>query len=103
MASLPRHFFIRCIPYTPTHHSGRICVVETAEPKLQVEGFATYTDVQASDMVPWTPLKAGYSHMDSESALFILRRVAPQFLGVVSSEAATLPEGEGECVSVCVV
>lgn len=61
-----------------------------------MEGFATYTDVQAADLVPWTPLKAGYSHMDAESALFILQRVAQQFLGVVAVEAATLPDGEGQ-------
>lgn len=74
----------------------RIHIVESTEPRLSVDGFANYTDVQAADLVPWTPLKAGYSHMDAESALLILQRVAPQFLNVVSSEAATLPEGEGE-------
>ena len=60
-----------------------------------MEGFANYTDVQVADLVPWTPLKAGYSHMDSDSALFILQRVAAQFLGVVAAEASTLPDGEG--------
>lgn len=74
----------------------RIRIIEAVEPQLQVEGFATYTDVQAADLVPWTPLKAGYSHMDAESALFILQRVAQQFLGVVAAEAATLPDGEGQ-------
>ena len=73
----------------------RIRIMDAAEPKLQVEGFATYTDVQVSDLVPWTPLKAGYSHVDTDSALFILQRVAQQFLGVVASEASTLPDGEG--------
>ena len=34
--------------------------------------------------------------MDADTALVILHRVAPQFLSVVSTEAATLPEGEGE-------
>lgn len=61
-----------------------------------MEGFADYTDVQAADLVPWTPLKVGYSHMDADSALLILRRVAPHFLSVVAAEANTLPEGEGE-------
>ena len=79
-----------------TASPDRIRIVDSIEPKLEVEGFATYTDVQAADLVPWTPLKTGYSHMDTESALLILRRVAPQFVGVVSAEAATLPEGEGE-------
>ena len=74
----------------------RIRVLDTAEPRLQVEGFANYTDVQAADLVPWTPLKTGYSHMDADTALVILRRVTPQFLSVVSAEAAMLPEGEGE-------
>lgn len=76
---------------------SRIRIINNTEPQLQVEGFANYTDVQASDLVPWTPLKAGYSHMDAESALLILRSVAPQFLSVVAAEASTLPEGEGEC------
>ena len=76
--------------------------MDSREPQLAVEGFANYLDVQAPDLVPWTPLKAGYSHMDTESALVILHRVAPQFLGVVSAEAATLPEGEGESACVCV-
>ena len=74
----------------------RIRIKDSAEPQLQVEGFANYADVLATDLVPWTPLKAGYSHMDADSALFILQRVAPQFVGVVSAEASTLPEGEGK-------
>ena len=74
----------------------RILIIDSAEPRLQVEGFANYTDVQAADLVPWTPLKVGYSHMDANSALLTLRRVAPHFLDVVTAEAATLPEGEGE-------
>ena len=80
----------------PVYSLCRIRIVDTAEPKLQVEGFANYTDVQVSDLVPWTPLKAGYSHVDTDSALFILQRVAQQFLGVVASEASTLPDGEGQ-------
>jgi hypothetical protein len=80
--------------YIPDYYLCRIRIMDAAEPKLQVEGFATYTDVQVSDLVPWTPLKAGYSHVDTDSALFILQRVAQQFLGVVASEASTLPDGE---------
>ena len=78
-----------------------------AEPLLQVDGFANYTDVQAADLVPWTPLKAGYSRMDTDSALLTLRSVAPHFLSMVTNEAAMLPDGEGwssgvGCVCVCV-
>ena len=75
---------------------ARIRIVSCTEPLLQVEGFANYMDVQASDLVPWTPLKVGYSGMDPEAALFTLRKVAPHFVDVVTAEACTLPDGEGE-------
>lgn len=77
---------------------ARIHIVSCTEPLLQVEGFANYMDVQASDLVPWTPLKVGYSGMDPEAALFTLRQVAPHFVDVVTAEASTLPDGEGEWI-----
>ncbi len=62
---------------------------------VTVEGFADYTDVSAEDLVPWTPLKTGYSGLDAEDALHVLTQVVPHFVAVVSTEASTLPKEEG--------
>jgi len=37
----------------------RLHIVDNTQPLVDVEGFADYSDVQAQDLVPWTPLKAG--------------------------------------------
>ena len=37
----------------------RLCIADNSKPLVTVKGFADYTDVNAEDLVPWTPLKAG--------------------------------------------
>ncbi len=37
----------------------RLCIADNSQPLVTVKGFADYTDVNAEDLVPWTPLKAG--------------------------------------------
>lgn len=37
----------------------RLRVLNKDEGTLYVEGFATYSDAKAEDLVPWTPLKTG--------------------------------------------
>ena len=44
-------------------HISRLRIVDNATPVVAVEGFADYTDVNAQDLVPWTPLKAGTCRM----------------------------------------
>ena len=74
----------------------RLCIVDNATPIIQVEGFADYTDVSVEDLVPWTPLKTGYSGMDEGAALQVLSRVVPHFISIVTEEAKTLPDEEGK-------
>ncbi len=37
----------------------RLLIADNSQPLVTVKGFADYTDVNAEDLVPWTPLKAG--------------------------------------------
>ena len=41
------------------HSLLRLRVDDNMQPLVSVEGFATYCDTCAEDLVPWTPLKAG--------------------------------------------
>ncbi len=73
----------------------RLHIQDNSTPIVSVEGFANYMDVSAEDLVPWTPLKTGYSGLDESAALHVLSQVAPHFLSVINAEAKSLPEGNG--------
>lgn len=38
----------------------RLHIVENSQPLITVEGFSNYSDVNTDDIVPWTPLRAGW-------------------------------------------
>ena len=55
------HWFLlreSCVALLMSLHS-RLRVDDNTQPLISVEGFATYCDTCAEDLVPWTPLKAG--------------------------------------------
>ncbi len=95
----------------------RLCIADNSQPLVTVKGFADYTDVNAQDLVPWTPLKAGkkalkrgyvypkfiflspligFSSMDESTALFLLRSITEHFISIATEQASTLPDLEGE-------
>eukprot|EP00731_Ephydatia_muelleri_P021270 Em0013g997a len=67
-------------------------VDDNMQPLVSVEGFATYCDTCAEDLVPWTPLKAGYSRIDEDTALLVISNTMPQFIDILAEEASMLPE-----------
>eukprot|EP00731_Ephydatia_muelleri_P021265 Em0013g992a len=70
----------------------KLRVDDNMQPLVSVEGFATYCDTCAEDLVPWTPLKAGYSRIDEDTALLVISNTMPQFIDILAEEASMLPE-----------
>ena len=91
----------------------RLRVLNRDEGSLCIEGFANFIDAKAEDLVPWTPLKTGgcmscdchmiyiyiigYSGIDTETALYVLTRIAKNFVAVLSEEARTISDTDSMC------
>lgn len=81
----------------------KLRIHDKVEGKVCVEGFATFADAKTEDLVPWTPLKAGYSGMDCDTALYVLSKIVRQFITVINEEAKTIPDNDVLPVWKCAV
>jgi hypothetical protein len=74
----------------------KLRVMNKDDGNVCVEGFATYADAKAEDLVPWTPLKTGYSRIDNDTAIYVLTKVIKHFMALISEEARTISDTESK-------
>ena len=100
----------------PLSPSCRLRVVNKDEGSLYVEGFASFSDAKAEDLVPWTPLKTGqpfnahilviiikyvikslgYSGLNTHTGLYVLSRIVKNFIAIIAEEARTISDTDSK-------
>ncbi|XP_019850041.1 PREDICTED: uncharacterized protein LOC100639981 [Amphimedon queenslandica] len=103
---------IECSNVSGDYPSSRYCrflefrklrVINKDEGSLYVEGFATFSDAKAEDLVPWTPLKTGYSGLNTHTGLYVLSRIVKNFIAIIAEEARTISDTDTFPIWKCAV